>query len=309
VPIPTPPTLCPLPNLRFIEVAGSDAETFLNAQLSRDVAGGPPDRAPLTAWHDSRGRVLALLRALRTDDKWLLLTHGADPAALVRQLMVFVLRADVEMRDASARWQGAVAVGDVDHWIEGRGATLGPDPGDAGKLDGAFIIRVGAATVYLAAPAATLAGIEPQFSVTDSTIGELAEIRSGLIDVSPDLAGRFSPQMLNLDRLGALAFDKGCYPGQEVIARIQNLGSVKRRVFRFSGRLRAVPPVGSLLIDPGGAEAGEIVRAARADDQRVELLAVVRTDAPDERLTCSEEAGTPLTRETLPGEDPDSTRA
>ena len=306
MPTPTPPTLCPLPNLRFIEVAGSDVEAFLNAQLSRDVAGGPPNRAPLAAWHDSKGRVLALLRALRTDDKWMLLTHGADPAALVRQLMVFVLRADLEMRDASAQWRGAVAVGDVDHWIEGRGATLGSNPGDAGKVDGAFIIRVDAATAYLAAPAATLAGIEPQFSATDSTKGELAEIRSGLVNVSPDLAGRFSPQMLNLDRLGALAFDKGCYPGQEVIARIQNLGSVKRRVFRFSGRLQEVPPAGTVLIDPSGGEAGEILRAARADDQSVELLAVVKTDAVDERLTCSGEAETPLTKEDLPGEDPGS---
>ncbi len=109
--------------------------------------------------------------------------------------------------------------------------------------------------------------------------------------------------MLNLDRLGALAFDKGCYPGQEVIARIQNLGNVKRRLFRFSGPLREQPPAGSGLIDASGNEVGEVLRAARNDAQRVEFLAVVRVDAVEGSLAWIGEPETSLTRERLPGED------
>ena len=304
MPTQTPPTLCPLPSIRFIKVTGADAEGFLNAQLSQDVAAAPSDRAPLAAWHDARGRVLALLRALRRGEEWLLLAHGAEVGELIRQLTVFVLRADVKLRDVSAEWRGAVTLGDIDRWLEGRGATLGPDPGDAASVDGMLVIRAGPTMAYLAATEKAFRAIETQFSVADSFAGELAEIRSGLVNVPPELAGRFSPQMLNLDRLGAVSFDKGCYPGQEVIARTHNLGSVKRRVFRFSGRLGEAPPLGAALIDPAGTQVGEIVRAARASGGDVELLAVVTNDAMDERLVCAGEPETPLTRESLPGDEP-----
>ena len=295
----TPAMLCALPGIRFIEVTGADAQTFLNAQLSRDVDGSD---GALAAWHDSRGRVLALLRALRDGEQWLLMAHGGDPAALIRKLAVYVLRADVQFKDASADWRGAAILGDADHWLESHGTTLGPDPGDTLHTDGLFVIRVNPSLSYLAARKAKYAKIESELSTAEATQGELAEIALGRINLSADLSARFSPQMLNLDRLGALAVDKGCYPGQEVIARIQNLGNVKRRLFRFSGPLNEIPPLGSTLTDVNGTDVGEIVRAAPTDNQRVELLAVVRIDATDDTLVVGAEPETPLTRESLPGE-------
>ena len=295
--------LSPLPGIGFIEVSGADAETFLNAQLSRDVAESGPNRASLSAWHDSRGRVLALFRALRNGDRWLLMTHGGDPDALTRKLAVFVLRADVTLRDASAEWFGATVLGDIDSWFQSRGAGLGSQPGDVTQEDNTFFIRVNPEMAYVAAPADARSRIESELPVANGSEGNLAEIRLGLVELSSELAARFSPQMLNLDQLGALAFDKGCYPGQEVIARIQNLGNVKRRLFRFSGSLREQPPAGSGLIDASGDEVGEVVRAARNDAQRVEFLAVVRVDAVAGSLAWIGEPETPLTRERLPGED------
>ena len=128
------------------------------------------------------------------------------------------------------------------------------------------------------------------------------EIHLGLVNLVPELTGRYTAHMLNLDRLGALAFDKGCYPGQEVVARTENLGTVKRRVFRFSGELKREPTVGTALLDSGGNRVGEVVRAASTGKSRIDLLAVVRIDSATEALTCAAEPGLTLTRESLPGE-------
>ena len=299
---PALPTLCPLPDLGLIEVTGGDAAAFLNAQLSRNVHSGSPLRAPLAAWHDAKGRVLAVLRVLWTGESWLLLAKGADAQALIRRLSMFVLRADVGLRDASPDWRAAAALGDIDSWVAGHAGILGARAGDAAALNGTFVIRAGPRFAYLAAPR------EPrQAAANDLPAGSgesvaVEELRLGLVDLLPQLAGRFTPQTLNLDRMGALAFDKGCYPGQEVIARIHHLGRVKRRVFRFSAELTQRPAVGSALLDSGGGRVGEMVRAASTAEKKVELLAVVPVDAASGPLACAAAVGVPLIREPLPGE-------
>ncbi|MCY3732260.1 MAG: hypothetical protein OXF98_13045 [Rhodospirillaceae bacterium] len=301
MPLENPPTLFALPSLRFLEVSGADAEAFLNAQLSRNVAGRGSDRAPLSAWHDSKGRVRALLRALRNAERWLVMAHGSDPHALIRNLTVFVLRADVQLRDVSAHWHGGAVLGDLDAWLAARGAELGEASGDVLSGDGAFLVRVSRQMAYLAGEK-TRATLASELPAADGPQGELAEIRAGLLDLSPELADRFSPHMLNLDRLGVLAFDKGCYPGQEVIARVQHLGNLKRRLFRFSAPLGEPPGVGSPLTDPSGVEVGEILRVARAGARRVEFLAVVRIDAVNEPLAFAGAPQVPIRKEPLPGE-------
>ena len=285
-------------------MSGTDAEMFLNAQLSRNVTESGANRGTLSAWHDSKGRVLALLRALRNGNQWLLMVHGGDPDTIIRKLTVFILRADVALRNVSAEWHGAAILGDVDAWFEHRDASLGSQPGDSTQKDHTFLIRATPEMAYLVRPIGVSSKIESELSMANHQEGDLAEIRSGLVELLPELAGRFSPQMLNLDRLGALDFDKGCYPGQEVIARTQNLGNVKRRLFRFSGPLRELPPVDSVIIDTSGVEVGKIVRVARANTQRVEFLAVVNVDAIEGTLACISEPQTPLAKERLPSEKP-----
>ena len=285
-------------------MSGTDAEMFLNAQLSRNVTESGANRGTLSGWHDSKGRVLALLRALRNGNQWLLMVHGGDPDTIIRKLTVFILRADVALRDVSAEWHGAAILGDVDAWFEHRGASLGSQPGDSTQKDHTFLIRATPEMAYLVRPIGVSSKIESELSIANHQEGDLAEIRSGLVELLPELAGRFSPQMLNLDRLGALAFNKGCFPGQEVIARTQNLGNVKRRLFRFSGPLRELPPVDSAIIDTSGVEVGKIVRVARANTQRVEFLAVVSVDAIEGTLACISEPQTPLAKERLPSEEP-----
>lgn len=293
---------CPLTDMGVIEVSGDDAEGFLNGQLSHDVSSRPPLKATLAAWLDARGRVLALFRAIHTGDHWLLLARGADIDALIRRLEMFVLRADVRLRDVSSECFAAAALGGIDPWLAGRSVSLSGQTGATATANGAFLVRVGSRLVYLvSAGATTWKSVRDVPAIAEESVAS-EEIHLGLVNLVPELTGRYTAHMLNLDRLGALAFDKGCYPGQEVVARTQNLGTVKRRVFRFSGELAREPTVGTALLDSGGNQVGEVVRTAATGTSRVDVLAVVRIDSATEALTCAAEPGLALTRESLPGE-------
>lgn len=296
------PVLCPLTDMGVIEVSGADAEAFLNGQLSQNVSARQPLRSTLAGWLDARGRVLALFRAIRAGNRWLLLTRGADVDALTRRLNLFVLRADVQFRNRSAQWFAAAALGGIEPWLESRSIALGSRTGDAATANGVLLIRVSPRLVYLVSD-----GKAPKDFAGDIPSGEeesaaLEEILLGLVNSHPQIAGRYTAHMLNLDRLGAVAFDKGCYPGQEVVARTQNLGTVKRRVFRFSGEVEHGPAVGTALLNSDGSQVGEVVRAVTVGESRVELLAVARVNAAADALTCATQPDMPLTLESLPGE-------
>ena len=296
------PELSQLPQAGLIQVSGHDAVAFLNGQLSQEISADNTDRAPLAAWHDANGRVLAVVRVLAVNDVWLLLTHGGDPHDLIRRLSLFVLRADVTLEDVSSQWRCVALLGDTDRWLNDRGIRPGPASGETATQEDLISVRGGPEIVYLLAPTASIERIEAELPLADAAVGALAELRLGLPNITAELAKRYTPQMLNLDRLGALAFDKGCYPGQEVIARTHNLGSVKRRVSRYSGELTGVPAAGTKILDRAGNSVGEVIRASRAENQRVELLAIVRTDSAAGPLVCEDGSGTPLRKEPLPGE-------
>jgi tRNA-modifying protein YgfZ len=263
----------------LISVTGRDAETFLHAQLSRRIQGLEPDYAPLAGWHDARGRLRAVFRVLRTDQGFMLLTNADGIDATLRGLRLFVLRADVALEDAGVastdeHWQVITVIG------SGLPAMLAPAtrPGNVHRRGDVYAIRLGADLVEVAGPVSAIddwlktAGL-PAAEVDDASVSR-AEIRLALPALPAALSGRFLPQMLNLDRMDAISFDKGCFPGQEVITRTHHLGQVKRRMALFSAATADTPAPGTEVLDDHGAVAGEVVRAARAGEH-VELLAVV----------------------------------
>ena len=298
----TPTVLHLLPAIHFIQVTGADAEVFLNAQLSQNIASKGTNRVTLAAWHDSKGRVLGLLHTFPHDDGWLLMVHGDNPESLTQKLKLFVLRDDIEIYDVSSKWFGAVLLGKNAHWFQGCNKPLDQASENIVKKGAALVFKLSPHAIYLVAPKDKQHSIESEFEVSNGLAGEIAEIQMGLINISSTLRQRFTPQMLNLDKLGALSFNKGCYPGQEVIARVHHRGNLKRRIFRFSGVLSDTPSIGSVLLDLTGAPVGEVVRSARADIQRVELLAIIRIDAAEKHLELAEEPQKRLTREPLPWE-------
>jgi folate-binding protein YgfZ len=267
------PRHCALPDLGCIAIRGDDARTFLHAQLARDIAALDQRSAPLAGWHDARGRVRALFRVLPLPDGWLLLTPRDAIDSAIGRLRMYVLRARVTLTSAPD-WHVAALVGGDGAALAALGVTQSLPRDGVAVRDSLRFVRLGPEAVLAVGEAAALETLARQLPAGSQDLAWLSEIRLGLPAITAALAERFVAQMLNLDLLGAVSFDKGCYPGQEVIARVHNLGSVKRRMRRYALSSPSPPAPGTSVLGADGAAAGEVVRAA-ATGSGVELLAVV----------------------------------
>jgi hypothetical protein len=269
------PTLSLLTESTCIEVRGADAGRFLHAQLSQTIDFRAATTAPLAGWLDPRGRVRALLRVWPQPDGWLLATPRDGVDDLLKRLRMFVLRSAVTLRVADDVAMAAL-IDATPEWLAAQGLAPAAAPGAVSARGELYWLCVGAGYWQVLGPRAAVAALEPQ---NTPAAAALAEIRLGLPAITPPLVDRFVAQMLNLDALGATAFDKGCYPGQEVVARVHNLGDVKRRVHRYS--MTAAPPaIGTAVTAPDGNAVGEVVRSAPTAEG-CELLAVVDHAAAD----------------------------
>lgn len=288
------PRYCPLPDRVCIEVRGPDAQAFLQAQLSRAIEPSE-SLAPLAGWHDARGRVRSVFRVVRTHDRWLLLAPREGVDSTVARLKMFVLRAAVAI-EPSSDWCTAMLV-DADAQVL---ATLGlptsARPTEIVERDATFWVRLAESTWQAVGPRGALDGFDAGVARGPAALADLAEIRLGIPTIGPSLAERFVAQMLNLDALDALSFDKGCYPGQEVIARVRHLGSVKRRMRRYSAESTELPAPGAAVAGESGTAVGEVVRAAPSETG-IELLAVVDHEAANGPLHVG---GAGLREEPLP---------
>ena len=265
-----------------LEARGADAARFLHAQLSRAVADLPPTHAPLAGWADARGRVRALLRVCPLPERWLLVTPRDGADELLKKLRLFVLRSKVTLERAADVGVTAL-LGDADAWLAQLGVATDTLPNRLVRRDEVAFVRVGSAYWQLLGAPAALARLAAGLDTTPEAAAALAEIGLGLPSITPAVADRFVAQMLNLDELGAVSFDKGCYPGQEIIARVHNLGGVKRRARRYAAA--TAPPALGAPVHSADVQVGEIVRSA-ATESGCELLAVVEHAGAGAELTC-----------------------
>jgi tRNA-modifying protein YgfZ len=259
-----------------IEVTGADATAFLHGQLSQRVERTEHQTAPLAAWSDARGRVRALLRAIPADAGWLLLTDAGRADAVAAQLSRYVLRAAAELRVA-AELETIAVLGDAKNWLTTHAVGLAATADATTTAAGVHWLRAGPGLLYGIAPPDRARELATELGAATSDEIELAEIRLGLPSLGAGLQERYVPQMLNLDLLGGIAFDKGCYPGQEIVARTHNLGTLKRRLRRFGYAGGARPALGGAIVTADGEPAGEVIRSAPGA-KGSELLAVVRLD-------------------------------
>lgn len=265
------------PSYACIEARGADAAAFLNGQLSRAVDRLDAASAPLAGWHDARGRVRALLRVARRADRWWLVTSADVAAQTAKRLAMFVLRAAVKIEVAADVGVGALLDAD-DAWLAARGLRSATPPNGVVTLGALTCVRLGPSLWQVIGPRTAVDGFAPDLARASESDALLAEIRLGLPAIGAPVVEHFVAQMLNLDVLDAVSFDKGCYPGQEVIARVHHRGSVKRRLHRYGSDAETPPAPGAAVAAADGKNVGEVVRAARAE-RGCELLAVVEHSA------------------------------
>jgi len=229
---------------RIVTVAGPDRVPFLQGQLTQDLLRLQPGTGLPAAWCNPKGRVLVTGTLLGFDDRVGYAVPSDMADAVVRRLGMYKLRAKVDIALAGNGWDCAAVVGTP---AAARGVVAVGHSGNRSWTE-------------LYGPADGIARCGPDLEPVDATTWIRMRIGAGLPDIGAAVSERYTPHMLNLDRIGALSFAKGCYTGQEVVARTEHLGSVKRRLARFevSGH---EPLVGDHLRDDSG-DVGEVVVAA-----------------------------------------------
>jgi len=302
-----------LEDLGALRVGGSDAVRFLQGQLSSDLGRVSAERSALAGLHNPQGRTIALLRLVQLAPNDLLALLPRElVAAVAARLAKYVLRAKVKIADESPQWRigGLIASGLGDSAAPGALPKLS---GAQHRLGETILVCVGEqpARWLLISPAASDGQTAPR-SETSSQSGTLPravpagrevwrqlDIIAGMPQVYEATSEEFVAQMLNLDVLGAIALDKGCYTGQEVIARAHYRGRVKRRLQRFRSRR-------PLDLKPGDAgeladgRAFKVVEALRLEDGRCDFLAVAPLPAAEPELSADTQPDAMLERVSAP---------
>jgi folate-binding protein YgfZ len=219
-----------LPHLGVIQAQGEDAANFLHNQLSNDVLLLPVGQSRLAAFCSAKGRIQASFVVIKTAPDTVLLVMSLDLLAqTLKRLSMFVLRAKVKMSDATGQWQLRGLLGD-----SARAVLAEASPWQTVSADGAHAVALYPAVLgdtqvpralWLGAPSQA----QPPGAELSTDVWAWAEVMSGVTLVSQSLFEAFVPQMLNYESVGGVNFKKGCYPGQEVVARSQFRGTLKRR--------------------------------------------------------------------------------
>lgn len=255
-----------LDHAQIIELSGADALAFAHAQFTSDVRALAVGQWQWSGWLDPSGRVRNFFALFRSDQERLLawLPRG-DSAAMAKHLSMYILRSKLRIRSLADYWlldlqtsDGAISAESTENWI----------------LDLPGSTQRRAAIVNNCAVLAIDTQRRQAWARED--------IAAGLPWISHETAEEFTPQALGLDRLGAISLDKGCYPGQEIVARLHYRGGNKRGCVRLRLESGVLPQSGERIdVDASPVAHGRILYAAPAEDGFCEALAVLPLDLPD----------------------------
>ena len=303
-PLPTS-ALALLDHERILSVSGADATRFLQGQLTCDVAALQPGDSTLGARCNPKGRMQSSFRLLKLSEQDYLLAMAAELlAAQQADLAKYAVFFKVQLTEASDQW---LRLGLWGERLDAGLVAAGLDRESADATQG-LAVPVSAAMLEIWLPASRAASATTALAAAAQPVTlndwQLQLIRAGIGQVCSQTRDSFIPQMLNLQQLGGVSFRKGCYTGQEIVARMQYLGKLKRRMYRLTWTGDTLPEPATPILDSGSGQAvGEVVMAARGE-QRIELLAVLQNEAAQSaRLSLSNVTEPSLELATLPYEE------
>ncbi|RZI80233.1 MAG: folate-binding protein [Rubrivivax sp.] len=229
-----------LSHLGIISAEGADAATFLHGQLSQDVTGQQTDQARLAAFCSAKGRMLASFVVIKpqAESFWLVTDAQVLPAALKR-LSMFVLRAKARLSDGTDSLAAVGLMGSAARDWLGEQAPTAPWQVGTHEASGGRVLRLpdvqGAARWLWIGPKAQLDAVVSALPALPLDAWQWLDVLSGVVRIEPATVDQFVPQMVNYELVGGVNFQKGCYPGQEIVARSQYRGTLKRRTFLLHG--------------------------------------------------------------------------
>jgi len=273
---------CPLSHEGVLAVRGVDASKFLQGQLTCNMDYLSDAKATLGARCTQKGRMQSSFRILLEGDGVVLAMACELVEAQLLDLKKYAVFSKSKLTDESAAWV-RFGLNAADAALASLGLDLAQDTDAVARANDLVAIRVSPARAELWVRAdqaadvqARLAAQLPQGELNDWLLGQ---IRAGIGQVFAQTREEFIPQMINLQAVGGVSFKKGCYTGQEIVARMQYLGKLKRRQYRLSLEGIDLPAPGVELFSPvHNSSVGNVVVAAR-NGSHVELLAVLQADA------------------------------
>lgn len=283
-----------LSHLGVIKAEGTEAQTFLHNQFTNDLKLVTAQHSQLSAYCSPKGRILTLFRVFMRGDCYYLAMPRDLLEATLKRLRMFVLRSKVTLNDAGdemARF--GLAGPQAESLLKAQFGTVPAQVDEAAQAGEVTLLRIPGphARYELHGPAADLIPLWQAMTATIRPVGISAwrwlDIQAGVPSIFPQTIEAFIPQMVNLQAINGLSFKKGCYPGQEIVARTQYLGKLKRRMFRISAVTDRLPLPGDPILineDNGERKAGEIVVAVPAATTGLEALAVIESEASDKPL-------------------------
>ena len=307
---PAAPYLCPLPAYALISATGDEAQAFLHGQFTSDVNHLPEGRLQHSAWCTAKGRIYAsmLLWHLTGNEFELLVAADLLPAMLKR-LKMYVLRSKVVLAEKTDQvilglgGQGAGAL------LQAAGLTPPAEPLAYATFEGGRVARLeGEERFLLVVEESTAATWWQKLSAharpADSVVWRLGDVAAGIPWVCLATQEAFIPQMVNFERIGGVSFHKGCYPGQEVVARTQYLGKVKRSLFRGISPLPVAPGQSLVTPDMEDGASGQVVSGAPDAQGQWHFLAVLPESWQGRPVHLGDKGGAVVTLSPVAPEEP-----
>ena len=278
-------TLCDLSHYGLIRAFGEEATDFLQNQFCNDVRNVSNAQSQLNAYCNPKGRVLAFFRLFQIEDQYYLRLPKAILGDTQNRLQMFVMMSKVSLEDASDEllrigYSGSDADQELGKIID----SVPTDVDTVTHTNDVTVVRVSDTPprFELYGEADVIKSIWGKLTSKATPVGsgswDLLDIKDAIPEVVPETKEAFVPQMINLEGINALSFKKGCYPGQEIVARMHYLGKLKRHMFIAHIDENTIPAPGDSLFAGGsesGQGAGKIVRAESNPNGGTDLLAVI----------------------------------
>ena len=269
----------------LLAVTGDDATAFLQGQLTNDVQALPQGAAQWNGWCSAKGRLIATFLLVKRADGYLLMLPAAIAPAVAKRLGMFVLRSKVKIADASESLTRIGFAGKSAGVIVARQFGHTPDPMRSLEKDGAACVSIDAGRFVVLAPTERATALWDALAEHATAAGPDAWswslIQAGIPTIVAATQEAFVPQMANLDLVGGVSFHKGCYPGQEIVARTQYRGILKRRMARvhLGGEARPVEGQSVYSAAFGDQAAGTIANVAPAPGGGYDALVVAQIES------------------------------
>lgn len=286
----------------FIKVSGEDAESFLQNQLTNDIRNVAEPIHQLSAWCSPKGRIIANFRVFKHQESYILSVSSDLLEHVIKKLSMYVMMSKVTIEDASDSLISFGLAGEKS--ADELQSILNKDTGDESlqisNTSDQLLCHKNLSILCLtdSLPRFEIIGglddakelwelCSRQATAVTNDIWHYLDIIAGLPQITRSSSEKWIPQMVNYIAIGGVDFKKGCYPGQEVVARLNYLGKTKRRMYHLLIDNNELPAVNETLSSEAASDAGKILNAVVNQDGRVEALAILKIAEVEKALTLS----------------------